>query len=166
MPHFSDDSASGAVCSISLRNASSISRRFAGCFLKKPSICHAILSRSHPGPCRHEPMTPNLTGSLQRDHATPDAPSTGEPNQQNPMDAWVVQEILFKSQPDFIVECGSFHGESAAMWAMILQQVSPAGRVISIDIEDRMGEARKLPIVKEKSTSSSAVPRRPKSSLT
>jgi cephalosporin hydroxylase len=74
----------------------------------------------------------------------------GIPNQQNPMDVWIVQEILFKTKPDFIVECGAFHGGSAAMWAMILEQVNPDGRVISVDIEDRMGEARKLPIVKRK----------------
>jgi cephalosporin hydroxylase len=74
----------------------------------------------------------------------------GVHSQQNPMDMWIIQEILFTTKPDSIVECGSFHGGSAAIWAMILEQVNPNGRVISIDIEDRMGEARKLPIVKRK----------------
>lgn len=71
-------------------------------------------------------------------------------NQQNPMDMWIIQELLFKTKPDFIVECGAFFGGSAAMWATLLEQVNPNGRVISIDIEDRMNEARKLPIVKRK----------------
>jgi cephalosporin hydroxylase len=71
-------------------------------------------------------------------------------NQQNPMDMWIIQELLFKTKPDFIIECGALLGGSAAMWAMILEQVNPNGRVISIDIEDRMGEARKLPIVKSR----------------
>lgn len=69
---------------------------------------------------------------------------------QNPFDVWVTQEIIVELKPDFIVECGAFHGGSAALWAMILKEVNPEGRVISIDIEDKMAEARKLPIVKER----------------
>jgi cephalosporin hydroxylase len=74
----------------------------------------------------------------------------GVPTQQNPMDVWMLQEIIFATKPDFIVECGAYHGGSAALWAMLLEQVSRDGRVISIDIEDRMAEARKLPVVQRK----------------
>jgi cephalosporin hydroxylase len=70
--------------------------------------------------------------------------------EQNPMDSWILQEIMFDTKPDYVVECGSLYGGSAALWATILAQVNPSGRVISIDIEDRMGDARKLPIVKER----------------
>ena len=69
---------------------------------------------------------------------------------QNPMDAWVIQEIIFDTRPDFIVECGAFHGGSAAAWATFLKEANPSGRVISIDIEDRMQKARELPVVKER----------------
>ena len=74
----------------------------------------------------------------------------GIPTQQNPMDLWVTQEILFDTKPDFVVECGSYLGGSAAAWATVLAQVNPAGRIISIDIVDRMDNARKLPICKER----------------
>ena len=69
---------------------------------------------------------------------------------QNPNDVWITQEILFEVKPDFIVEAGAYKGGSAAMWAMILREVNPAGRVITIDIEDLVSEARKLPIFKER----------------
>ncbi len=66
---------------------------------------------------------------------------------QNPMDTWVTNEILAELKPDYMIECGSWKGGSAAMWALILEQVNPAAKVLSIDIEDKMQEARKLPIV-------------------
>jgi cephalosporin hydroxylase len=74
----------------------------------------------------------------------------GIQTEQNPMDAWIIQEIIFETKPDFVVECGSFKGGSAALWATVLAQVNPLGRVITVDIEDMMQEARKLPIVKER----------------
>jgi cephalosporin hydroxylase len=69
---------------------------------------------------------------------------------QNPMDVWIVQELVVATRPDFIIECGSFHGGSAALWAALLEQVSPEGRVISIDIEDRMADARELRVVRDR----------------
>jgi cephalosporin hydroxylase len=69
--------------------------------------------------------------------------------QQNPNDAWIHQEIIVDVKPDFIVEAGTLHGGSAALWATILQQVNPNGRVITIDIEDKAAEAKKLPIVRQ-----------------
>ena len=74
----------------------------------------------------------------------------GIPNLQYPTDAWIVQEMIFELQPDFIVETGTYHGGSAAMWAMVLEHANPQGRVISIDIRDRSQQARKLAIVRER----------------
>jgi cephalosporin hydroxylase len=70
-------------------------------------------------------------------------------SQQNPNDAWIHQEIIVDVKPDFIVEAGTLFGGSAALWATILQQVNPNGRVITIDIEDKAAEAKKLPIVRK-----------------
>lgn len=53
-------------------------------------------------------------------------------------------------KPDFIVETGTLFGGSAALWATILQQVNPDGRVITIDIKDQVSAAKNLPIVKDK----------------
>lgn len=71
----------------------------------------------------------------------------GIPTQQNPNDVWITQEIVFETKPQVIVETGSFRGGSAALYAMLLEQVSPGGRVISIDITDLTAAAKKLPIV-------------------
>lgn len=72
----------------------------------------------------------------------------GIPTQQNPMDVWIIQELLVEQKPDLVIECGSSYGGSAAIWAMVLGEVHPSGRVVSIDIVDRMAEARKLPSVR------------------
>ena len=69
--------------------------------------------------------------------------------QQNPNDAWIHQEIISDVKPDFIIETGTLNGGSAALWATILQQVNPKGRIITIDIKDDASEAKKLPIVKQ-----------------
>jgi len=70
--------------------------------------------------------------------------------QQNPNDVWVTQEIISEVGPDFIIEAGTYQGGSATLWAMVLEQVNPKGRVITIDIKDRSFVARKLPIVQRR----------------
>jgi cephalosporin hydroxylase len=69
---------------------------------------------------------------------------------QNPNDMWITQEILFDVKPDFLVEAGTRHGGSAAIWAMILEQINPEARVITIDIEDQVTEAKELDIFRRK----------------
>ena len=72
---------------------------------------------------------------------------------QNPMDAWVAMELIYETRPDLIVEAGTYRGGSAALWAMVLDQVNPDGRVITIDIEDRRDEkAKALEITQRKVT--------------
>lgn len=70
----------------------------------------------------------------------------GVPTLQHPFDAWVTQEIICEVRPDLILECGSYRGGSAVMWAMILEQVNPSGRVLTIDVEDRLDRARSVPM--------------------
>jgi cephalosporin hydroxylase len=69
---------------------------------------------------------------------------------QNPNDVWITQEIIAEIKPDFIIEAGTYRGGSAAIWAMVLSQVNPQGRVITMDIEDLTADARKLPIFQER----------------
>jgi cephalosporin hydroxylase len=69
---------------------------------------------------------------------------------QNPNDVWITQEIISELKPDVIVEAGTAAGGSALIWAMVLSQVNPAGRVITIDINDYLKEARERPIFKER----------------
>ncbi len=53
---------------------------------------------------------------------------------KNPMDLWIYQEIIFESQPDFIVEIGSANGGSTLYLANILDCINN-GNIISIDID-------------------------------
>jgi cephalosporin hydroxylase len=69
---------------------------------------------------------------------------------QNPMDVWIIQEIIVETKPDFVIETGTFFGGSALLWATILREVNPDGRVITIDIEDHTDEVKNLPLWKEK----------------
>jgi cephalosporin hydroxylase len=70
--------------------------------------------------------------------------------QQNPDDVWITQEIMTELKPDVMIETGTLNGGSAAMWATFLVQLNPEGRVISIDIQDNVTDAKELPIVKER----------------
>lgn len=69
---------------------------------------------------------------------------------QNPTDAWVTQEIIHEVKPDFIVEAGTFKGGSALFWAMVLEEVNPVGRVITIDIRDYVTDAKDRALWKER----------------
>jgi cephalosporin hydroxylase len=69
---------------------------------------------------------------------------------QNPNDAWIQQEIIYEVKPDFIVETGTYQGGSAILWAMLLEQSNPAGKVITVDIVDHCQRARRRPIWQER----------------
>lgn len=69
---------------------------------------------------------------------------------QHPFDMWVTQEILYETQPERIVEAGSFFGGSAVMWSMLLEQFGDDGRVIAIDIDDNMDFARNYRLFQER----------------
>ena len=70
----------------------------------------------------------------------------GIPTLQHPFDAWITQEIICEVVPDLIVECGSWKGGSAVMWATLLGQINPHGRVLTIDIDGRLGwHIKRLP---------------------
>ena len=69
---------------------------------------------------------------------------------QNPNDVWIHQEIISELKPDLIVECGTAHGGSALIWAMILDQVNPQGRVLTIDLLDNVKEATENPLFRSK----------------
>lgn len=74
----------------------------------------------------------------------------GIPSIQNPNDVWITQELISRVKPDFIVEAGTWHGGSAAIWAMIQDQVNPKGRVITIDIQDLVDRTKLPPILRQK----------------
>ena len=55
--------------------------------------------------------------------------------QKNPMDLWVMQEIIFETKPDLIIETGTFRGGSALYYSHIFDIIGK-GHVITIDITD------------------------------
>ncbi len=60
----------------------------------------------------------------------------GVPIIQVPTDIVVLQELIWKLRPDFIVECGLAHGGSAILYASICE-LAGKGRVIGVDVEVR-----------------------------
>jgi cephalosporin hydroxylase len=51
-----------------------------------------------------------------------------------PLDLWIYQELLVRTQPDFVIETGTLAGGSALYLAMLLDQIG-RGKVITIDTE-------------------------------
>ncbi|HKA56378.1 MAG TPA: CmcI family methyltransferase [Candidatus Binatia bacterium] len=60
----------------------------------------------------------------------------GIPTLQTPTDMWMLQEIITELKPDFLVETGTYLGGSSLYFATVLSQVTPQGRVITVDVED------------------------------
>lgn len=52
---------------------------------------------------------------------------------KNPFDAWIYQEIIYETRPDYIVEIGNFGGGSALMLAHICDLMGK-GLVIGLDL--------------------------------
>lgn len=62
----------------------------------------------------------------------------GVPAWKTPLDLWVFQEILYETQPDVIIETGTYKGGSAFFFASICELLGH-GRVLTIDIEEFPG---------------------------
>lgn len=69
----------------------------------------------------------------------------GVPTLQHPFDAWITQEIIWETRPELIIECGSYAGGSALLWASILEQIG-VGEIVAIDRNDNTAEAQKSPL--------------------
>lgn len=62
----------------------------------------------------------------------------GVPIIKCPLDLWLYQEIIHDTDPDVIVETGTFSGGSA-LWLAHLCDVRGKGRIVTVDIEKRSG---------------------------
>ncbi len=65
----------------------------------------------------------------------------GVRTQQLPTDLWTIQQILYEVRPDYIVETGTLDGGSALFHAMVLREINPKARIITIDIEPHVEKA-------------------------
>jgi cephalosporin hydroxylase len=61
----------------------------------------------------------------------------GRPIIQFPQDLAALQEIIWETRPDLIIETGIAHGGSLVFHASMLQLLGNAGRVLGIDIDIR-----------------------------
>jgi cephalosporin hydroxylase len=58
----------------------------------------------------------------------------GRPCWQNPMDMWAIQEIIWDTKPQVLVETGTHTGGSAHLWAWLLAAAS-GEQVVTVDID-------------------------------
>jgi cephalosporin hydroxylase len=75
----------------------------------------------------------------------------GRPVIQLPQDIVAMQELIWKVQPDLIIETGIAHGGSLIFYASMLDLTGSDGRVLGIDIDIRphnRGEIEKHPMSK------------------
>jgi cephalosporin hydroxylase len=84
----------------------------------------------------------------------------GVPIWKCPMDLWIYQEIIFKLQPDFLIETGTAKGGSALYIASLCDLIGK-GKVITIDIhrEDNLPQHRRISYLTGSSISPEVVDR-------
>ena len=69
---------------------------------------------------------------------------------KNPLDLWMMQQIIYEQQPDYIIETGTMEGGSALYWAHTLNGMRlEQSRVITIDITDATHSASTSPLWKK-----------------
>jgi len=70
--------------------------------------------------------------------------------EKNPLDLWMMQQIIYEVRPDFIVETGTWRGGSATYWAHTLNGMGlEASRVITVDMQDLAQTASQHPLWKK-----------------
>jgi cephalosporin hydroxylase len=78
----------------------------------------------------------------------------GIETEQYPSDNWVMQEIIFETKPDYIIETGTAYGGTTLFYAVIMAQVNPQGKIITIDIgrkvRETIREVETFPVWKER----------------
>ncbi len=85
----------------------------------------------------------------------------GIPSTQNPCDNWSLQEMISEIKPDLLIETGTYKGGTTLFYAMVLEQVNPDARIVTIDIEPQVAEASGYDVFKrmvEVVTSDSVAP--------
>ena len=55
--------------------------------------------------------------------------------QQDPSDAWILQEILYDTQPDLLIETGTQNGGGSLFYASLMHMYNPQARVLTIDVQ-------------------------------
>ena len=70
--------------------------------------------------------------------------------EKNPLDLWMMQQIIYETRPDFIIETGTWRGGSALYWAYTLNGMGlEQSRVITVDIQNLNENAAASPLWKK-----------------
>jgi cephalosporin hydroxylase len=70
--------------------------------------------------------------------------------EKNPLDLWMMQQILYEVQPDLVIETGTWFGGSALYWAHTLNGMGlDRSRVVTIDVQHACGTAETHPLWKK-----------------
>ena len=70
--------------------------------------------------------------------------------EKNPLDLWMMQQIIYEVRPDFIVETGTWRGGSALYWAHTLNGMGlENSRVLTVDIQNVAHTAAAHPLWKK-----------------
>ena len=66
---------------------------------------------------------------------------------KNPLDLWMMQEVIYEIRPDFIIETVTWRGGSALYWAHTLNGMGlTSSRVLTVDIQDMVEDAIHVPL--------------------
>lgn len=70
--------------------------------------------------------------------------------EKNPLDLWMMQQIIYETRPDVVIETGTWKGGSALYWAYTLQGLGlEQARVLTVDIQDMHATAAAHPLWKK-----------------
>ena len=65
----------------------------------------------------------------------------GIPVEKCPLDLWLYQELIFRTRPEIVVECGVFRGGGTLYFATIVD-ILEKGKVVGIDLDLKDVDAR------------------------
>lgn len=94
------------------------------------------LRRAAPGEALGRAWAADLPGTLFANRFL------GLPLPQNPLDLQIMQEVIWDTRPELIIQCGAFVGAAPLLWASHMETFGIEGLVVSIGVEDRMDGAR------------------------
>ena len=69
---------------------------------------------------------------------------------KNPLDLWMMQQILYEVRPEFVIETGTWNGGSALYWASVFNAIGmPGARVLTVDLGNFTQAASVNPLWKQ-----------------
>jgi len=101
-----------------------------------PSLRKYVLSKTDKNTEELEDIGKKWTQVAAKNKLSYELDWLGVPVIQTPEDLFLMQELIFKQKPDFIIETGIAHGGSLIYYASLLQILNH-GSVIGIDVDIR-----------------------------